>query len=81
MNFFHWKNGWYFRRLADGAVEIRKYDESQRTTRAWGVPLSAIATIPAAEWASIVSAVAPDGGKAEEYQAALATHAGEEVKV
>ena len=23
---FHWQDGWYFKRLDDGSVRIRKYD-------------------------------------------------------
>lgn len=49
---FHWKNGWFFKRLDDGSVRVSRFD---------GTYLLAQATIPATEWASIVCAVSKDG--------------------
>jgi len=45
---YHWRDGWYFMRLADGAVRIRRVGDTA---------VLAQAIIPPDEWASIVAAV------------------------
>jgi len=57
---FHWRDGWYFRRLEDGSVRI--------------VSDYADLTIPAAEWASIVCSVSADGETGERWHAAQDFH-------
>ena len=52
---FHWRDGWYFKRLGGGAVQIRKmaaFDGIVSDTHEFTVE------IPAEEWASIVAHVA-----------------------
>lgn len=71
---YHWRDNWFFKRLPDGSVRIRKF-------RAVGENIPdpntlAAADIPAAEWASIVAAVSAAGETGETYYAALALHKG-----
>ena len=47
---FHWTEGWYFKRLDDGSVRIRK----QSRTSDNDFDNIAVATISALEWQSIV---------------------------
>ena len=50
---FHWAEGWFFKRLPDGSVRVRKHHHHRGPeTR----PVVEI-IIPAAEWASIVCSV------------------------
>jgi hypothetical protein len=50
MSAYHAKDSWYFRREPDGGVRIH-----------WGVRDKVGVTLTAAEWASVVHAVAPEG--------------------
>ncbi len=63
---FHWKNGWYFVRTADGSVSMTHHDE--------GKPDDVQETIPAESWASIVAAVSVRGDTRETWLEALALH-------
>lgn len=68
---FHWRDGWYFKRLESGAVKVQKWRE-------WpGLQGNRIlemqAEIPAAEWASIITEVS---GDPNQYARAEAFHAG-----
>ena len=65
---FHWQHGWYFKRLEDG--EVRVIVDGDK-----GNPIVQ-AAIPAAEWASIVASVTPQGDNAETYQQATDLHGG-----
>lgn len=59
---FHWTNGVYFKRNADGSVRLRvNRDDADVVTE----------NIPPAEWASIVAHVS-DGGSALAYGVANA---------
>jgi hypothetical protein len=66
---FHWTNGWYFFRLPDGAVRVRKQDgASDKST-----PQIEI-VIPAAEWASIVCSVSEGGETGPRWEQAQDFH-------
>lgn len=72
MSEFHWKDGWFWRRLDDGSVQIRKgagfeSDADHRT--------DLMLVVPPNEWASIVASVAA-GGEGPNYKAATDLHAG-----
>lgn len=72
--FYHWRDNWFFKRLADGSVRIWKL-------RAIGENIPdpntlAAADIPPAEWASIIAAVSAAGETGETYHAAFALHEG-----
>lgn len=69
MGIFHWRDGWYFKRGADGTVVMRH--DSKETHRP-----DAEALIPPNEWASIVASVCASGETAETYDAATRLHAG-----
>lgn len=73
---YHSGNGWYFMRLEDGSVRIRKVAMSGGKVLA---PYCVVfeVTIPSAEWVSVVAAVAKDGGTAIEYERAEHVHEGE----
>lgn len=49
---FHWRDGWYFSRLPDGAVRMQNRNSDGRILEA---------LIPAPEWASIVCSVSIGG--------------------
>lgn len=59
---FHWKNGWYFKRLSDATVGIRNEDQN------------ILLIIPANEWASIVCAVSALGETGERWNEAQDFH-------
>jgi hypothetical protein len=65
LNEFHEANGWHFLRLDDGSVRIRSEHGGA----------SFVHIIPGNSWASVVAAVAPGHGTAEEYAAAERLHA------
>lgn len=65
---FHWRDGWYFKRGADGTVIIRH--DNKETHRP-----DAEIFIPPSEWASIVSSVSAGGENAETYGVATRLHA------
>lgn len=65
---FHWRDGWYFRRLADGSVRVMHRDAS---TSEW---LKTDITIPAPEWTSIVCSVSALGEDRPRWDAAQDFH-------
>jgi hypothetical protein len=67
---FHNVDGWYYKRMEDGAVRIRK-----RATAHDDAPVVAEVTIPENEWASIVAHVTKSGETGESWQAARNFHA------
>ncbi len=72
---FHWRDGWYFSRMSDDAVRIRKM-------ASFGTAVSDKVkefdvTIPANEWASIVAHVAA-GDDAVAFSAAQRLHSSPE---
>ena len=71
----HWQNGWYFKRLEDGSVRIRKYTSPASTHEPRRL-VEEEAVIPPDEWASIVASVCLHGGNADEYERAGSTHMG-----
>jgi hypothetical protein len=64
---FHARDGWFFRRDADGAVVV--------TAHGW--PGGPEVILPAPTWASVVASVSAAGETAETYRQALAFHGGE----
>jgi hypothetical protein len=62
---FHWRDGWYFKRLEDGAVRVMFVAGEYVYTRLH---------IPPNEWASIVCSVSAGGETGERYEAALQFH-------
>jgi hypothetical protein len=72
MDGFHWNEGMYFKRTADGAVEITQTQGGGQSEEVeWQ------RTIPPSEWASIVASVSAAGETGETYRAALAFHKGD----
>jgi hypothetical protein len=68
---YHWREGLYFNRAENGDVEIRKMDSDPSQA----FPSINI-TIPANEWASIVSFVSKGGETGESYSGTFAFHMG-----
>lgn len=66
---FHWREGWYFERLENGDVRLRK--DTEHPSEA--LPFVDV-IIPAREWASIVSSVSHGGETGERYRVAVAFH-------
>lgn len=66
---YHWRNGLYFQRLANGSVLITSQPDLQS-------PASVIGEVPPAEWASIVAAVTPAGENSFTHKAAEDLHSG-----
>jgi hypothetical protein len=69
---FHSRDGWYFKRLENGSVWIRK-----TVTPTVDSAVEHELLIPANEWASIVAAVSASGDTAGTYAAASILHAGD----
>jgi hypothetical protein len=67
---YHWKDGLYFQRQENGDVTIAKFETAHDNSA-----ITAQYSIPAAEWASIVSAVTVTGETGETYQRAVELHA------
>lgn len=65
---YHWRDGITFERQADGSVCI------EQPVTDWSDGQSFQATIPAAEWASIIAAVSAQGETAEQYAIATVFH-------
>lgn len=65
---FHWRDDIYFYRTKNGDVQITSFGQYNNC------PQEKQWTIPAAEWASIVSSVSRVGETAESYQQALEFH-------
>jgi hypothetical protein len=61
MSTFHMSNGWDFTRGEDGAVTIETADHDA-------------VTIPAVEWASVVTAVSPNAGDGTVFAVAKKLH-------
>lgn len=57
-NEFHWRDGWMWKRLADGSVRVRKYDDILIHK------LELEFVIPPYEWCSIISSVSEHGEQA-----------------
>lgn len=74
---FHWTDGFYFGRRADGDVRVLKFERSPAEWPKADAPTYPDATIdkviPAAEWASITSSVSKSG-ESTNYQAAVDLH-------
>ena len=62
---FHWRDGVYFKRCDDGAVEVRYFEEFNNT------PQAKVWRIPSNEWASIVASMSAAGENAETFKSAL----------
>ncbi len=62
---FHWKDGWYFKRLPDGSVNVMFYDRRY---------IHPDLTIDADSWASIVASVSARGETADSWQAIREFH-------
>lgn len=65
---FHWKNGWYFKRLEDGSVRIMHRDKPDSDY------LSTNLVISPSEWASIICSVSRDGETPERWGSACDFH-------
>lgn len=70
---FHWRNGWFFKRMDDGSVRIW---HRGATVDVLNVPIS----IPPSEWASIVCSVSRDGESCARWNQAQDFHGRLEVK-
>jgi hypothetical protein len=62
-NEFHWTDGWFFRRVDDGDVEIRKHTDGRDT----------VVRVPRYQWCSIITHVS---AAPNDYHAAEALHIG-----
>lgn len=80
---FHWKDGWFFARVTElgdmqGAVRIRyvrtQYVGRSEETPGGEIEICSEVFIPAAEWASIVAAVTPEGDTSTTYRMASGLH-------
>lgn len=70
---FHWRDGWFARRLDDGAVRLCKVAPAPRHLgiQKW---ITEDLRIPPNEWASIVASVSVRGEDGDTWRAALAFH-------
>jgi len=66
---FHWKFDTYFKRLPNGGVRIRTWQEGHD-----GYPIYADRIIDAPAWASIVCSVSADGETADRWNTAQDFH-------
>lgn len=67
---FHWKDGWYFERLANGSVRIyheEKYVDPDSGVREYDVCLD----IDSDSWASILASVSARGETGETFREAV----------
>lgn len=76
---FHWRNGIYFDRKADGSVEIYQEREDVSTKTSTRLDKVPFATVPPAEWASIVASVSKDGENGDTFREAHKFHTGVEL--
>lgn len=67
---FHARDGWYFRRQADGAVRILAPDSL-------GPGAHQLVDLDANTWASVVASVSAVGESIETWREALAFHKGQ----
>lgn len=65
---FHWRDGWFFKRLNNGGVQIRYAVEINEATQFVG-----IVTIPPNEWVSIVSSMT-EAGESENWHTIKQLH-------
>ena len=65
---FHWRNGWFFKRLANGSVRVMRRERPASNYFVVDI------TIPAAEWASIVCSVSALGETEDRWMAAQEFH-------
>lgn len=63
---FHWRDGWFFKRLSDGSVRVMRRERPNY----FAVDI----TIPATAWASIVCSVSALGATGAQWKAALDFH-------
>lgn len=68
-NGFHWRDGWFFERLPDGSVWVRRHYK-QGASDLYDISL----TIPPAEWGSIVAAVSCQTDQSDAYRTAIGFH-------
>ena len=68
---FHWKDGWYFKRMKDGSVRVMHSAEMPMTGEEY---LHPDLTIPPNEWASIVCSVSAGGETGERWEASQDFH-------
>ena len=69
-NGFHWRDGWYFRRLENGTVHVEHVAPPDRGLKEPDMQFD----IPPNEWASIVAAVSAQGETGETYKASTELH-------
>ena len=69
---FHWRDGWFFKRMPDASVQIRVFTDSTPE----GMMVQSM-NIPDTVWASIVTTVSAHNETGETWRAFLATHRGE----
>lgn len=65
---FHAIDGWWFKRLGDGSVHVRKFDNSL------DLNIVAETIISPTIWASLVCAVSENGNGRERWKTALCFH-------
>lgn len=68
---FHWRDGWHFKRLSDGAVRVMRPAIIHGGGEEY---LKTDITIPSNEWASIVCSVSSGGETGERWNAAQDFH-------
>jgi len=66
---FHWNNGWFFERLANGDVRLLKKETSHMDAN-----IIYDIIIPSSEWISIISSVSRDNETSENYERAKTFH-------
>jgi len=67
---FHWQDGWYFKRMPEGGVRMRKREASREDA-----PIVLEVIVDADSWCSIVSHVTA-GGEAQSWPVVRALHRG-----
>lgn len=66
---FHWRDGWYFKRIDGGHVRITRVSAGHEAVQF---------SIPPLEWASIVASVSDKGEDRERWEQAAKFHGGTE---
>ena len=69
---FHFKDGWYFKRLEDGSVLI--YHEEPISRAECAALIDAQIEIDPGSWASIIASVSARGDTAETFREAVKFH-------
>lgn len=72
---FHWKDGWFFDRVAIGS-DLGVVHIVKRETAHPDSPIVVEAFVPAAEWASIMASVSVEGETSYTWPLAVAFHNG-----